>query len=139
VAARLAPALARFADGVRQLVATLRDPDATVSRRAAAAWSLAGVPDAAQALREALAAPEPAVSANARAALAGGSPAPDKRVSAGVRLVTAAGHAVAAPVAHADERGPSARLVHDRSRGRASVQWPSDAEPAPTVSVPDVQ
>lgn len=89
VAARLAPVLARFRDGQRQLAATLRDPDAGATRRAAAAWALAGVPEGRAALREASASLDAPVAANARAALAAGPRGPGGW--AAVRLVTPAG------------------------------------------------
>ncbi len=71
--ARLAPALTRFDAGVEQLAGALGAAAEAPSVRAAAAWALAGVADAREALRAAAASAEPAVAANARAALASAS------------------------------------------------------------------
>lgn len=70
--ARLAPTLGRSPGGTAQLLAALRDPDAAPSLRAAAAWTVAGLPEAHAALVAAAAQADGAVAANARAALAAG-------------------------------------------------------------------
>jgi HEAT repeat protein len=83
--ARLFPALAR-GPGAAQVVSALRDPEAGTALRAAAAWALAAVPAARQALTEAAAGEGP-VAANARAAL----PARQSRSWSTARVVTVDG------------------------------------------------
>jgi len=70
VRARLASALASFADGADVLARGLGDADAAPSVRAASAWALAGHAGARATLRIAASASEPPIAANARAALA---------------------------------------------------------------------
>jgi HEAT repeat protein len=136
IAARLAPGLARFRAGAQQLTATLRAPDASAVRRAAAAWALAGVAEGQAALREALAAPEPSVAANARAALAAGVRAGHDW--AAVRLVTPTGEPWPRQWVMFSSQGgtsPAGRTIWALTDldGRARV---AGAGPAPTVSVP---
>jgi HEAT repeat protein len=131
VAARLAPALARFRAGQRQLAATLRDPDAGAPRRAAAAWALAGLPEGQAALREASSSSEPPVAANARAALAAGPRGPGGW--AAVRLVTPTGEPWPRRwVTMTPPNGPAVWVVTDLD-GRARL---TGAPPGLTVSVP---
>jgi hypothetical protein len=70
VRARLASALASFAEGADMLASGLGDAGAAPSVRAASAWALAGHAGAREALRLAASAPEQPIAANARAALA---------------------------------------------------------------------
>lgn len=91
VRARLGPALARFAPGAEVLARDLADATSAPSVRAAAAWALAGVSGAREALRAAVSSAEPPVAANARAALAVADGARPRRRWSAVRLVSAAG------------------------------------------------
>jgi HEAT repeat protein len=136
VAARLAPALASFGVGARQLAATLREPRAGATRRAAAAWALAGVPEGDAALREALTAAEPSVAANARAALAAGVGARARRSGprwAAVRLVTATGEPWPRQWLTVTPAGGSPIWTLTDLDGRARIDG---AGPAPVVAVP---
>jgi HEAT repeat protein len=143
VKARLAPALVHVRSGATLLIAEIEAPGISDQVRAAAAWAAAALPEAAPALRRAIAGPSPAVAANAGAALARiAAPARPgaglRRTSSAAARLLAADASPCAPrwVAFVDAEGTRVWTMTDAT-GRARVTGLGEAPVTLRLEEPD--